>query len=97
MEAQLIDNTGKKQFELDTNGQLSRIEYILMGKKIIFTHTEVPRELEGKGIGAKLVKLALENIESRGLKLIPLCPFTASYIKRHPEWERVLDMNSNVK
>jgi uncharacterized protein len=97
MNQEFTDNTDKKQFELITDGITSKIEYILMGGKIIFTHTEVPQEFEGKGIGAKLVELALKNIESRGLKLIPLCPFTASYIKRHPEWMRVLDTNTKLK
>jgi predicted GNAT family acetyltransferase len=39
----------------------------------------------------------LENIEGRELKLIPLCPFAAAYIKRHPEWNRVLAENVNLK
>lgn len=93
----LTDNTEAKRFELSVDGSVAYVEYILMGKKIIFTHTEVPVKLEGKGIGSKVVLLALENIEARGLKLIPLCPFTAAYIKRHPEWERVLDENTHIK
>jgi predicted GNAT family acetyltransferase len=97
MEYTLRDNTDAKQFELNVEGSVARIEYALMGYKIIFTHTEVPKSLEGKGIGAKIVELALKNIEERGLKLIPLCPFTAAYIKRHPEWERVLDKNVRLK
>lgn len=93
----LTDNTEEKQFEMKAEGGTAVVEYELLGNKIIFTHTEVPKELEGKGIGSKIVKLALENIDSRGLKLIPLCPFTAQYIKRHPEWEHVLADNVNIK
>jgi predicted GNAT family acetyltransferase len=73
------------------------VEYALLGNKIIFNHTEVPETLEGKGIGSKIVELALKNIEARNLKLIPLGPFTAALIKRHPEWERVLDKNVRLK
>ncbi len=57
----------------------------------------VPAELEGKGIGSIIVKLALEEIEKRGLKLIPLCPFTAKYITKNPEWKRILDEDVNIK
>jgi uncharacterized protein len=96
-EYKLTDNTEAKQFEMKVDGNTARIEYILMGNKIFFTHTEVPAPLEGKGVGSMIVKLALENIESRNLKLVPLCPFTAAYIKRHPEWERVLDENTHIK
>lgn len=90
------DNTDKKQFELDINGYTARIEYIIMAKKIFLTHTEVPAELKGKGIGSIIVILALEEIEKRGLKLIPLCPFTAKYITKHPEWKRILDEDVNL-
>jgi predicted GNAT family acetyltransferase len=93
----LTDNTEAKKFEMKVEGYTAYIEYMLMGNKIFFTHTEVPVPLEGKGIGSKLVKLALENIDSRGLKLVPLCPFTAQYIKRHPEWERVLASDVTLK
>jgi uncharacterized protein len=95
-EYKLTDNTEAKQFEMKVGDYTARIEYILMGNKIFFTHTEVPAPLEGKGAGLMIVKLALENIESRNLKLVPLCPFTAAYIKRHPEWERVLDENTHI-
>ena len=96
-ELTLTDNKEDQQFELTADGLTARVEYTLMGNRIIFTHTEVPKELEGKGIGSMIVKLALQNIEERGLKLIPLCPFTAAYIKRHPEWNRVLAENVNLK
>lgn len=93
----LKDNKEDKQFELTVDGLTARVEYIPMGNKIIFTHTEVPKELEGKGTGSLIVELALKSIELNGLKLIPLCPFTAAYIKRHPEWKRILADNVTLK
>lgn len=92
----ITDNSSKKQFELVSGGYTSRIEYMLVGNKIFLTHTEVPTELEGKGIGSKIVKLVLEEIESRKLKLIPLCPFVAKYISKHPEWKRILADDVNI-
>ena len=97
MAEELTDNKSQEQFEMVTDGILSRIEYKIMGNKIFLTHTEVPHELEGKGVGSKIVKAALAEVESRGLKLIPLCPFVASYIKRHPEWERILAADVKLK
>ena len=97
MAEELTDNKSQEQFEMVTDGILSRIEYKIMGNKIFLTHTEVPHELEGKGVGSKIVKAALEEVESRGLKLIPLCPFVASYIKRHPEWESLLAADVKLK
>jgi uncharacterized protein len=93
----LADNTERKRFELSAEGYTAFIEYMLVDNKIFLTHTEVPKALEGKGIGSAIVKLALEETEARGLKLIPLCPFVAAYIKRHPEWSRILAPDVNLK
>jgi predicted GNAT family acetyltransferase len=58
-------------------------EYIKKGNEIIITHTEVPRELEGKGLGSLLAKNALQYAEESGLKLNPVCPFMAAYVRKH--------------
>ena len=83
---QITNNEEKKQYELLIDDNLAKIEYIIAQGTIYLTHTEVPRELEGKGIGSKLVLFALEDIKQQELTLVPLCPFVAAYIKRHPEW-----------
>ena len=93
----LRDNTDRKQFELSVEGFTARVEYMIMSNKIFLTHTEVPRELEGKGVGSKIVKLAFEEIEKRGLKLIPLCPFVAKYLTKHPEWKKILADDVKIK
>lgn len=91
------DNTAEKQFEWSFDGRTAYIEYIINNKGMIFlTHTEVPAGLEGKGVGSKIVKEALEEAEKRELQVVPLCPFVAAYIRRHPKWKRLLAENYNV-
>ncbi len=84
-------NTDKKRFELEVEGRVAFIDYILNNENIMFlNHTEVPREMEGKGIGSRLVKETLQYIRDREYKLAPICPFVASYVRRHPEWQELL-------
>lgn len=91
MEALTIqENKGQRQFETTVDGHPARIEYIRQPDKIFLTHTEVHPALEGKGIGSQLIKQVLEQVEAENLKLIPLCPFVAAYLQRHPEWQRLL-------
>ncbi|MCW8981842.1 MAG: N-acetyltransferase, partial [Altibacter sp.] len=71
-------------------GKTGVIEYIRAQDKMYLTHTEVPDALEGKGIASSMAKYALEQIKDEGLKLVPLCPFIASYVKRHPEYKTLL-------
>ncbi len=81
---------------MDVEGEKPRIEYILAGDKIFLTHTEVPRKLSGRGIGSALVGRVLEEVEKTNRKLVPLCPFVAQYIKRHPQWKKLLADDINI-
>ena len=75
----------KKKFELHLGDQFAFIDYIINKNGIIFlTHTEVPQNLEGKGMGSAIVSKALDYIRQEGLKMAPLCPFVAKYLKDHP-------------
>lgn len=89
---QIRDNPDKHRFEADLgDGSLALAEYTLPAGKIIFTHTEVPPAHEGQGIGSALIRHALASARERGLKVMPVCAFFASYMKRHEEVQDLLD------
>ena len=60
--------------------------YLLHDREIVFTHTEVPPSLEGRGVGSRLARAALDDARRRGLAVVPRCPFIAAFIRRHPEY-----------
>lgn len=92
----IIDNQKAKQYEMHVDGEIVRIEYIRALNKIYLTHTEVPRSLEGRGLGSQIVKSVLEDIDEKELILIPMCPFVAGYIKKHPEWKKLVLRGINI-
>ena len=96
MDLRIKNNTDEKQYEVNVEGHTARIEYIVAQNKVYLTHTEVPTELGGRGVGSALVKGVLADIEKQGQILVPLCPFVASYIKRHPEWRRIVGNNIRI-
>ena len=86
------DNTADSRFELELDGTMARLDYKI-GKSgaIYLIHTEVPDQFEGEGVGHKLVREALEIIERNDLKIIPLCPFVRSFLKKHQsDYEQLL-------
>ncbi len=86
------DNVERKRFEIDLGGGAVAIaEYTLPEGIIMFTHTEVPPEHEGKGIGKALIVAGLAAARERGLKVIPICPFFAAYMQKHAEVQDLLD------
>ena len=96
MEVVVSENTEKKRFEAAVEDKVAFVDYIRAKGAVYLTHTEVPKGLEGKGVGSGLVKAVLETLEAEGSKIAPLCPFVAAYTKRHPEWRRILAPNYNV-
>ncbi len=92
----VTDNVNARQFETRINGQLAKVEYMMGGNKIFLTHTEIPPALEGQGIAAALVEKVLEMVEERKLKMVPLCPYVTTYLRKHPEWKRLLAHGINV-
>lgn len=80
------DNPAENRFEAQVGQYLAIAQYRRQGHDIIFTHTEVPEELEGQGVGGKLVRTALDTARAQNLEVVPLCPFVAGYIRRHQEY-----------
>lgn len=94
---EVVNNKEKKQYELHFDGLLCKVEYIITNEgEIYLTHTEVPYQIEGQGLGSKLVEKTLEDIDKSGLRLVPLCPFVAGYIQKNPQWKRIIMKGINV-
>jgi uncharacterized protein len=92
------DNPEKQRFEVDLgDGSFAIAEYALHPGKIVFTHTFVPPADEGQGIGSALIRFALDSARERGLEVVPICPFFADYITRHPEEQDLLAAESRRK
>jgi len=85
------NNQEQHRFEIDLGDSVAIAVYTPMAGKIMFTHTEVPEAHEGKGVGTALIRAGLAYARENGLKVIPTCPFFASYMKRHAEVQDLLD------
>jgi uncharacterized protein len=81
------DNPGESRYELVLDEQVvGEIAYRLTPDHMVLIHTEVLPSFENKGLGARLVAGALDDIRARGLRVVPFCPFVRSYIRRHPDY-----------
>ena len=81
----------QNRYELHVDGRLAgRAEYLLSNGLITFTHTEVDPTHRGKGLAGKLVGHALRETRADGLKVDPVCPHVAGFIRRHPEYGDLL-------
>lgn len=80
----VTDNPALARFELEADGATAFVNYRISGENIVFTHTETPRALRGRGIATRLVEGAIALANGKGLKVIPGCSFVADYMAKHP-------------
>ena len=90
----LIDNEEKHRYEFQIDDKIAQIDYIKSNNgEIYLVHTEVPASLGARGVGSQLAEKTLADIE----RLVPLCPFVAGYIHKHPEWKRIVMRGIHIK
>lgn len=86
------DDPESEAYVVEVDGaHAGKAEYRTMDGRRVFTHTEVDDEYSGQGVAASLARFALDDMQARGVPVVPLCPFIAAYIKRHPEYEPLVD------
>jgi predicted GNAT family acetyltransferase len=88
MEIGVADHPSENRYEIHADGELAGfVTYRERPRAVELVHTEIDDRFEGHGLGSKLVVFALDDIRSRGLKLVPTCPFVKAYVERHPEYQ----------
>lgn len=87
-DVQVIHDPARLQYRASIDGATAGFaEYILTDELIVFTHTEVGPEHEGKGVGSAIARFALDDVRVDGRrKVMPLCPFIKGWIGRHREY-----------
>jgi predicted GNAT family acetyltransferase len=73
------------RFQAVVDGHLCVAAYRLAGNVMQMTHTEVHPALQGRGIAAELVAAALAHARANGFKVVPLCSYVQTYLRRHPQ------------
>lgn len=86
MNIMITNNQLAERFEIACGKNVAFLDYIIMGKQMTLVHTEVPKDLGGKGLGGKLVKFALTHAKQNNLKVVAQCEFAQGYIIRHEEY-----------
>ncbi|MUK01291.1 GNAT family N-acetyltransferase [Vibrio cholerae] len=70
--------------------QVGTAAYELTDDTIVFTHTIVDEDVEGRGVGSTLIGYALDDARGRQLTVVPQCGFVAAFIDEHPDYQDLL-------
>ncbi|WP_445501671.1 GNAT family N-acetyltransferase [Microvirga sp. G4-2] len=85
MDNSVIENPTAHRFEMVIGDAIAAAYYRLENGNVVLTHTEVPQELSGQGIGSRLAEGVFRLIRASGRKVIVRCSFMAGWASRHPE------------
>ena len=86
------DEPSELRYEALEDGKLiGEIRYRIEPGAVALVHTEVAPSAEGSGVGSQLVRAALDDIRARGLRVVPICPFVRAWIRRHPEYDDLVE------
>lgn len=87
------DDSENHRYVIELDGErVGMAVYHLRGGRHFFVHTEIDERYTGRGLGTTLVKSALDDVRDAGGAVVPLCPMFAAYIKRHPEYQDLVDV-----
>lgn len=86
-----IHNEKLLRFEIQEANSVAFLEYRYYKKDIAFVHTEVPEEMEGRGVASSLAEYAFKFAKAQKKLVMIYCPFVSVYLKRHPELKEQVD------
>lgn len=87
MKFNIQHNKDLHRFETIIENLISVIDYQLDGKHLSLTHVVVPKLLEGRGIAGELTQTALDWARAENYRVIPVCPYVQTWLKRHSEYQ----------
>lgn len=83
----VTNNRAQNRYELAHGGETAVAEYTRDGDTVTFTHTVVPKAIDGQGVGSRLIEGALDDVAAGGGKVVPQCPFVAHVIEETPRYQ----------
>jgi predicted GNAT family acetyltransferase len=92
VQIEVFDESEDHAYVITVDGERAgKAVYHIRGGRYFFVHTEIDPEFEGKRLGSRLVQFALEDVKLKEGSVVPICPFVRGYIKRHAEYDELID------
>ena len=91
MGAEVRHNSEESRYEIVQDGRVVGIaEYDDRGDVLVFHHTEIDARLRGDGLGAELVRGALDDVRAQGRHITATCWYVAQFVDEHPDYGDLL-------
>lgn len=78
-----------KTFTLRVDDDFAKIVYTIENNVLYLIHSEVPRNLRGKGIGKELVEKTFEYLHTHQIKAVAVCSFIKTIVNRSEKLKKI--------
>lgn len=68
---------------------IGEVDYRDTDEGRVFTHSEIVPEHEHHGYGTQLVRAALDDTRSAGIKPVGQCSLVRNFLAEHPDYTRI--------
>ena len=86
----LINNEFLRQFEIEVNNSLARIEYSEQERKIFLTKILIPEEIKDDTFEDAFIVKVLEFISEKNLRVVPTSPKIARFVRSNRRYKQLL-------
>ena len=77
------DNKPDRRFELQIDGHVAFLDYERARGEIRLLHSEVPPELQGRGLATQLIRHAIETAKHEKREVVSMCSAVDNYLAKH--------------
>lgn len=77
------DNKEGSRFELAIDGHVAFLDYERVKGELRLLHTEVPTELQGRGLATQLIRHAIGTAKHEKRKVVSMCSAVDNYLAKH--------------
>ena len=86
----LVNNEFLRQFEIMVDGTMARLEYAEQERKIFLTKLIVPENISSSTLREDFIRLVLNHVAERNLKVVPTSPDVASFVRSNKRYKEML-------
>ena len=86
----LENNNFLRQFEVMVDDTMARIEYAEQERKIFLTKLIVPENIVSSEFKDRFIKLVLDHVANRNLKVVPTSPDIAGFLRKNKRYKDLL-------
>ena len=90
IELNLVNNEFLRQFEVNFDNQLARIEYSEQERKIFLTKISIPEPIQNKKFEEAFIVKVLEFIQNKNIRVVPTSPKIAGFVRRNRRYKELL-------